>query len=135
MSIRVLLVDEQPLIRMGFRLTLDDTDDIAVVGEAKLSNSELPFERRIRPETLRMFAAAEAHALKFVISSAKDASEVAEISREVGFSRNRVWSMPEGATEEQQQRSMRDIAGAAIKAGPNFTPRRHIILWGDERVT
>jgi DNA-binding NarL/FixJ family response regulator len=33
-SIRVLLVDDQPLIRLGFRLILDDVDDIVVIGEA-----------------------------------------------------------------------------------------------------
>lgn len=32
--IRVLLVDDQPLLRMGFRLVLDDEDDLTVVGEA-----------------------------------------------------------------------------------------------------
>lgn len=101
----------------------------------KLSNSNLILERRIRPETLQMFAAADANVLKFVVSSAKDVSEVAAISREVGFSRNRVWLMPEGATEEQQQRSMRLTADAAIGEGFNFTPRLHVILWGDERGT
>ena len=32
--IRVLLVDDQPLIRMGFRMVLEDADGITVVGEA-----------------------------------------------------------------------------------------------------
>jgi len=32
--IRVLLVDDQPLLRMGFRLVLDDEEGLAVVGEA-----------------------------------------------------------------------------------------------------
>ena len=33
-AIRVLLVDDQPLVRTGFRLVLGTTDDIVVVGEA-----------------------------------------------------------------------------------------------------
>jgi DNA-binding NarL/FixJ family response regulator len=34
MTIRVLLVDDQALVRTGFRMILDETDDIEVVGEA-----------------------------------------------------------------------------------------------------
>ncbi|MFZ6990392.1 7-carboxy-7-deazaguanine synthase QueE [Curtobacterium sp. RRHDQ66] len=101
----------------------------------KLSNSNVPLERRIRPETLRTFATADANAFKFVVSNVEDVSEVVALSREVGFSRNRVWLMPEGATERQQQRSMRLLADAAIKEGFNFTPRLQVILWGDERGT
>jgi DNA-binding NarL/FixJ family response regulator len=32
--VRVLLVDDQPLLRMGFRMVLDVEDDLTVVGEA-----------------------------------------------------------------------------------------------------
>ena len=32
--IRVLLVDDQPLLRMGFRLILEGEDDLCIVGEA-----------------------------------------------------------------------------------------------------
>jgi DNA-binding NarL/FixJ family response regulator len=32
--VRVLLVDDQPLLRMGFRMVLDAEDDLTVVGEA-----------------------------------------------------------------------------------------------------
>ncbi|CAN5799394.1 hypothetical protein BH24ACT6_BH24ACT6_20580 [soil metagenome] len=34
MTIRVVLADDQALVRAGFRLLLDSTDDIVVVGEA-----------------------------------------------------------------------------------------------------
>ena len=33
-SIRVLLVDDQPLLRLGFRMVLEAQPDIEVVGEA-----------------------------------------------------------------------------------------------------
>jgi DNA-binding NarL/FixJ family response regulator len=33
-TVRVLLVDDQPLMRKGFRMILDEEDDIVVVGEA-----------------------------------------------------------------------------------------------------
>ncbi len=35
MTIRVLLVDDQALVRSGFRMLLDSSDDIEVVGEAE----------------------------------------------------------------------------------------------------
>ena len=34
MSIRVALVDDQELVRTGFRMVLDAQDDMTVVGEA-----------------------------------------------------------------------------------------------------
>lgn len=34
MTIRLVLVDDQPLVRMGFRLVLEATGDIEVIGEA-----------------------------------------------------------------------------------------------------
>jgi DNA-binding NarL/FixJ family response regulator len=35
MTIRLLLADDQPLIRTGFRMILEETDDIEIVGEAQ----------------------------------------------------------------------------------------------------
>ena len=34
MSVRVLLVDDQALVRAGFRMILEAQDDVRVVGEA-----------------------------------------------------------------------------------------------------
>jgi len=52
MSIRVLLVDDQPLIRMGFRLILDDTDDITVAGEAADGRIGIRQARALRPDVI-----------------------------------------------------------------------------------
>lgn len=52
MSIRVLLVDDQPLIRMGFRLILDDTDDITAVGEAANGTAAIRQTRVLRPDVV-----------------------------------------------------------------------------------
>lgn len=39
--VRVLIADEQPLFRRGLRLTLEDTDDLAVTGEASTGREAL----------------------------------------------------------------------------------------------
>ncbi|TLF81143.1 response regulator [Nocardia cyriacigeorgica] len=48
--IRVLLVDDQPLIRSGFRALLDLEDDIEVVAEAGDGSAGLALARRHRPD-------------------------------------------------------------------------------------
>ncbi|WP_433366375.1 response regulator [Actinoplanes sp. CA-142083] len=48
--IRVLLVDDQPLIRSGFRALLDVEDDIEVVAEAADGSAGLALARQHRPD-------------------------------------------------------------------------------------
>lgn len=48
--ISVLLVDDQPLIRGGFRALLDAEDDIVVAGEAGDGAAGVELARRLRPD-------------------------------------------------------------------------------------
>lgn len=50
MTIRVLLVDDQPLIRMGLAMILQDAGDIEVVGEADDGASGLAQFRALAPD-------------------------------------------------------------------------------------
>ncbi|MGI5242011.1 response regulator [Dactylosporangium sp. CA-139066] len=50
--IRVLLVDDQPLIRSGFRALLDAEDDIEVVAEAGDGGDGVALARRHRPDVV-----------------------------------------------------------------------------------
>lgn len=52
--IRVLLVDDQELIRVGFRLVLDAEADIDVVGEAGDGEAAVDAVRRTRPDVVLM---------------------------------------------------------------------------------
>jgi DNA-binding NarL/FixJ family response regulator len=52
--IRVVLVDDQALVRTGFRMILDETDDIEVVGEAGDGAAALETVRRTRPDVVLM---------------------------------------------------------------------------------
>jgi DNA-binding NarL/FixJ family response regulator len=54
MSIRVLLVDDQELVRTGFRMILADEDGIEVVGEAANGREGLESAARLRPDVIVM---------------------------------------------------------------------------------
>ncbi|GAA2407026.1 response regulator transcription factor [Actinomadura vinacea] len=52
--IRVLLADDQALVRAGFRSLLDDEDDLAVVGEAADGRAAVAMARAERPDVVLM---------------------------------------------------------------------------------
>jgi DNA-binding NarL/FixJ family response regulator len=53
-SIRVLLVDDQELVRTGFRMILSDEEGIEVVGEAVNGRAALEVAARTRPDVIVM---------------------------------------------------------------------------------
>jgi DNA-binding NarL/FixJ family response regulator len=54
MAIRVLLVDDQQLVRAGFRLILETEGDIEVAGEAADGRTGVELARRLRPDVVLM---------------------------------------------------------------------------------
>ncbi|MFI5908142.1 response regulator [Dactylosporangium sp. NPDC051541] len=54
MTIRVLLADDQPLIRAGFRMFLDPEPDVAVVGEAGTGRQAVDLARTTRADVVLM---------------------------------------------------------------------------------
>lgn len=52
--IRVVLVDDQPLVRTGIRALLERADDVAVVGEAADGREGVALVRRARPDVVLM---------------------------------------------------------------------------------
>ncbi|CAL8897078.1 DNA-binding response regulator [Kocuria varians] len=54
MSLRVLLVDDQPLIRLGFSAILSSEDDIEVVGEARDGVEALELAASLDPDVVCM---------------------------------------------------------------------------------
>jgi DNA-binding NarL/FixJ family response regulator len=54
MSIRVLLVDDQALIRTGFRMILDAEGDIEVVGESATGAQAVDSVKRLKPHVVLM---------------------------------------------------------------------------------
>ena len=54
MSIRLLIVDDQELVRTGFRLFLETQDDLQVVGEAAGGAEAIERARELRPDVVLM---------------------------------------------------------------------------------
>ena len=53
-AIRVVLAEDQPMVRAGFRALLDATSDIEVVGEADDGEKSLEEVQRLRPDVVVM---------------------------------------------------------------------------------
>jgi YesN/AraC family two-component response regulator len=54
MTLRVVIADDEDLIRAGLRIIIDAEPDLTVVGEAADGAAVLPLVRRERPDVVRM---------------------------------------------------------------------------------
>ena len=54
MSIRLLLADDQALMRTGFRMILEETDDIDIVGEAEDGTQAVRLAGELNPDVILM---------------------------------------------------------------------------------
>ncbi len=54
MTVRVLLADDEAMVRTGFRMILDSDPDITVVGEAESGEQAIASARRLQPDLVLM---------------------------------------------------------------------------------
>ena len=54
MSIKILIADDQALVRAGFKMILDAEDDLEVIGEAVDGRQAVEMARRLKPDVILM---------------------------------------------------------------------------------
>jgi organic radical activating enzyme len=98
---------------------------------AKLGNSGMAADQRIRDDVLRAFAAAPQRVFKFVVCSPEDLAEIDDLVARLGL--DRVWVMPEGTTARAINDGMRALIPHLADRNYRLGDRLHVRLWGDER--
>lgn len=98
----------------------------------KLTNNGLPSSTNIVPEALHAIGSTGKADFKFVV---RDDADIAEIERDFLplVPRDRIMLMPEGVTAERQMALTPWVIEQCAKHGFRFSPRLHILTWGNER--
>lgn len=99
----------------------------------KLSNSLVNVNARVKRDALRAHVQSNKAWFKFVICAKGDIGEVEEMIAENGIPRERVILMPEGIDALTILERSRWIAEICKARGFRFTPRLHILLYGNKR--
>ena len=70
---------------------------------------------------------------KYVVSTSADFEEVCDLVNIYNIPKKFVWIMPEGISNEELMQKSHWIIEKCRDIGFNFTPRLHIMIWGNER--
>ena len=91
----------------------------------KNSGNEI-YDLKIRPKNKKII-------YKFVAQSKGDVREIGQYILDNGIPRHKVYLMPEGVNKKIVQERSEWIIEVCKKNGYNFSPRLHIMLYGNER--
>ena len=134
MAIRVILVDDQQLVRAGFRMILETERDLEVVGEAGDGRAGVALARRVRPdivlmdirmpdldgvEATRQLASAGSSSPKVLILTTYDADEYVVEALRAGAS----GFLLKDAPPQQLVDAIRVIAAGDALLAPSVTRR------------
>lgn len=135
------------LRRLGLHITIEtagtvarevDCDLMSISPKLRNSTPEgrwaATHERlRVQPAVLGELCARYPYQLKFVLTAEADLAEVAEIATLVGAPAERVLLMPEGTTAAVMAERSGWLVEACKRHGYRFSPRLHVLLYGNRR--
>ena len=99
----------------------------------KLANSGNAAERREVPTALAAYRGLPNAYFKFVVAEPGDVDEVCVLRDKYHLPSQRVILMPEGQTAAALRSRSGWVSEVCVREGFRFSPRLHILLWGDER--
>ncbi|MCX8238439.1 MAG: 7-carboxy-7-deazaguanine synthase QueE [Akkermansiaceae bacterium] len=99
----------------------------------KLSNSGMPEDLRLSFEALHLLSSLPTAIFKFVVCNQNDLKEIQSLQQKLNLSPNRIFLMPEGRDPETLQTRSLWLADICRDQGYRFSPRLHVLLWGNER--
>lgn len=108
MTLRVLLADDQALLREAFRLLLDSADDMTVVGEATDGREAVRLTRKLRPDVVIM---------DIRMPGADGLAATSEICADPELSATRILILTTYETDEYVAQALRAGAGGFIGKG------------------
>lgn len=88
---------------------------------------------RLQADVLRRLMCGYDYQLKFVIAEERDLDEVVSLTRQLESPADRVILMPEGTTAEVLNTRGRWLAELCKLHGFRFSPRLHVLLYGNRR--
>jgi 7-carboxy-7-deazaguanine synthase len=88
---------------------------------------------RQQPDIVHRLMAEYAYQLKFVIAAPADMEEVERVIDRVDADRSRVVLMPEGTDTATLSERGRWLVEICKQRGYRFSPRLHVMLWGNRR--
>ena len=71
--------------------------------------------------------------VKYVVEDEADVELALGRALGLGFTRDRIWVMPQGITAAELEKRWPIVAAAAAHAGINASHRLHVLAWNDER--
>ncbi|MEN8773682.1 MAG: 7-carboxy-7-deazaguanine synthase QueE [Akkermansiaceae bacterium] len=99
----------------------------------KLSNSGIDENLRLNFKALNLLSSLETAFFKFVVCNQTDLDEVKALQSKLHLTSERIYLMPEGRDAETLQQRSLWLADICRDLGYRFSPRLHVLLWGNER--
>jgi organic radical activating enzyme len=99
----------------------------------KLANSGIQENLRKNKTALQFFANSTKAVFKFVVCSQSDLTEIQNLQKTFSIPAEKVFLMPEGRSPNEMEQKSHWLAEICRHQGYRFTPRLHVLLWGDQR--